>query len=86
MRLKKELKAWYSPPNRFECEDFTIMLALNKFLEIMKTLENFGFVAQKINPSKFTVIVDEANIVAVSSNRSWSRSPYIRMNKVQGTR
>jgi hypothetical protein len=44
------------------------MLALNQFLEIMKTLENFGFVAQKINPSKFTVIVDEANIVAVSSN------------------
>jgi hypothetical protein len=50
----------------------------------MKALKKFRFVSKEINPSKFTEIINEANIIIVSSNRSWSRTPYIREHKVQG--
>jgi hypothetical protein len=35
----------------------------------MKFLENFRFVAQQVNPSKFTKIINEANIKIVLANR-----------------
>jgi hypothetical protein len=62
---------------------FSIKETFNKVLEIMKTLKNFRFVSTKINPCKLTKIINKAHIVIVSSNRSWSRTPYIREDKVQ---
>jgi hypothetical protein len=50
----------------------------------MEALKNFRFVSKKVNPSKFAKIINKAHIVIVSSNRGWSRTPYIRENKVQG--
>jgi hypothetical protein len=43
----------------------------------MEALKDFRFVPKKINPSEFAKIINEANIIIVSSNRGWSRTPYI---------
>jgi hypothetical protein len=62
---------------------FLIKETFNMVLEIMKTLKNFRFVSKKINPCKLTEIINKAHIVIVSSNISWSGTPYIREDKVQ---
>jgi hypothetical protein len=49
----------------------------------MKFLKDFRFVFQQVNPRKFTEIIDETNIIIVSSNRGGSWSPYIRKIQVQ---
>ena len=49
----------------------------------MKMLKNLRFVPKEINPSKFAEIINETNIIIVSSNRGWSRTPYIREHEIQ---
>ena len=61
-------------------------LPFNKILEITKALKNFGFMAQKIEPNKFGMIINKTDIIIVASNRSWGRPPYIRKNEVHRTR
>jgi hypothetical protein len=34
----------------------------------METLKNFGFVANKVDPGKLGVIIDETNIIIESTN------------------
>jgi hypothetical protein len=43
----------------------------------MKFLKDFRFVANKIDPSKFTKIISKADIIIVSSYRSRYRTPHI---------
>ena len=40
---------------------------------------------QKLNPCKFAIIIDETHIIIIASNRSRSRAPNIRENKIQRT-
>jgi hypothetical protein len=44
----------------------------------MDFLKNFRFMAKKINPNKFTLIIDETHIVFISPNGVRRRPPYIR--------
>jgi hypothetical protein len=83
--LKEGIQALILPtPISLHGNDFPIQQAFNKFLKVNEVLKNFRFVSKKVNPSKFAKIINKAHIVIVSSNRSWSRTPYIRENKVQG--
>ena len=40
---------------------------------------------QKINPCTFAIIIDETDIIIIASNRSRSRAPNIKENKIQRT-
>jgi hypothetical protein len=52
-------------------------------LELGELLKDFEFEMQEINPSEFTKITNETNIILLSSKgvRSWP--PYIRKNKLK---
>jgi hypothetical protein len=52
-------------------------------LENMKLGENLSFMFQQINPSKFGVIINGAYIVAITTNRTRSRTPHIGENKLK---
>jgi hypothetical protein len=83
--LKEKIQVLILPtPISLHGNDFPIQQAFNKFLKVNEVLKNFRFVSKKVNPSKFAKIINKAHIVIVSSNRGWSRTPYIRENKVQG--
>ena len=51
---------------------FAPKFAFNKLLEIEKDLVYFMAFFEKINPSKFTIIINKAYIVLVFANR-WRR-------------
>jgi hypothetical protein len=55
----------------------------NEILEIKKILEHLRLVLEKIDPSEFAKIINEANIVFISTNGLTGRTPYIRKNQLQ---
>jgi hypothetical protein len=71
-----------TPPIRLDSNYFPVKEPFNKVLKIGKSLKHFGFVAKQIDPSKFTEVINEANIVIVSAKGTWGRTPYIRKNKI----
>ena len=48
--------------------DFPIKFSLNQVLKVPKNLENIRFLFKKIYPSIPTIIINEANIVGVSTH------------------
>ena len=60
-----------------------IILTLNHALEVMKTLKDFRFIAQQIDPRKLAKIINEAHIIGVPANRSRSRPPHITKHKLK---
>jgi len=58
-----------SPPICLDSYNFAIELSFNKILKIVKALKTFIFMAQKVNPSKFAVVIDETDIIIVTPNR-----------------
>lgn len=72
----------FTTPVGLNDHNFPIEHAFYKILELMKLLKNFRFKLDKINPGKFTEIINEANIVLPSSNRNRRRAPNIRKNKL----
>jgi hypothetical protein len=88
MRLKKELRAWYSPPPPISLDstNFSVELTFNKMLEIIATLKNLILISQQIYPNKFTKVVNKAHIIRVPTYRCRSRPPHIREYEVHGTR
>jgi hypothetical protein len=54
----------------------------NEILEIKKILEHLRLVLEKIDPSEFAKIINEANIVFISTNGLTGRTPYIRKNQL----
>jgi hypothetical protein len=67
----------FSSPIRLNSKDFATKLPFGKALEVMKALKYFRFMTQHVNPRKFAVIIDKANIIIMMSNRSGGRAPYI---------
>jgi hypothetical protein len=51
--------------------------ALNMGLEFLKVLKNFGFVFDKVNPSKFAKIVNKTHIILEPANGFGRRASYI---------
>jgi hypothetical protein len=72
-----------STPICLNSSDFSTKLSLNKILKVIETLKNFGFVAQKIYPNIFAMIINKAHIISFLSNRTRGRPPHIRKNLIQ---
>ena len=88
MRNTKSLKEGiesliFATPVRLDGKDFAIELSFNKCLKILKYLKNIRMTFEKIDPSEFAEIIDEANIVSMCTNRGGGRTPYIRKNELQ---
>jgi hypothetical protein len=49
-------------------------------LELQKYTRSLRRIMDKINPRKFVEIINEANMVFITTNRCWSRSPNIYEN------
>src|SRR6266540_2252413 len=52
-----------SSPVRLDRDNFSVKETLHKSLEFNKFTKNFGFKFQRMDPSKFTVIINETNII-----------------------
>jgi hypothetical protein len=58
-------------------QDFSIEGVLNKTLKGVEDMKHFRFVANKINPSMFTKVINKVNIVILSSDRRGCMTPNI---------
>ena len=61
-----------------DIKDFSVKLAFNKCLKIMKNLKNVIKFFKKVDPSEFTIVIYETNIVSMSTNGRRARTPYIK--------
>jgi hypothetical protein len=59
-------------------------LPFNKTLELLKLMKHLGFELDEINPGEFTKVIDEDNIILLSTDRFWCRTPDIGIDKLQG--
>jgi hypothetical protein len=50
----------------------------NKIFEFSEFLEHLGLMFEQIDPCEFTKVINEANIIFISSNGITGRVPYIR--------
>ena len=67
--FKKGIKRLvFSTPISLDIMNFSTKLSFYKVLEIMKELKNSRFMAQEINPCKFTEIINKAHIIIVLTN------------------
>ena len=69
-------------PVRLESKDLFIKGSFNMILKIMKAGKNIRFILNKIDPSKLAIVINEAYIILVASNRSTSRTPHIGENEL----
>jgi hypothetical protein len=69
-------------PIRLNGNNLVIKLSLNKMLEFQKVFKHLGLRMKQINLSKFIIIIDEANIVFLTTKRINSSTPHIRKNKL----
>jgi hypothetical protein len=51
-------------------ENFSIKESLSKGLKLSKFLKDFRFMLKQIDPCKFTVIINKANIISISPTNS----------------
>ena len=58
-----------SSPVTLDCNDFLVKLTFNKFLEFLEDREDFGFELKQVYPCKFTIVINKANIIFLSSKR-----------------
>jgi hypothetical protein len=80
---KKRIKSLiFSSPITLHSKDFLIELSLYHGLKILKLMKNIRLVLNKIDPGKFTKIINEAYIIAISSDRLNGRTPYIREDEL----
>ena len=67
--LKEGIELLISPPLvGLDSNNFAIKLAFYKCLKIFEHLKNVGSFLEEINPRKFAVVINEANIICVSTH------------------
>ena len=57
-----------------DSNDFAVELAFNKSLEVLK---NVGSFLKEIDPREFTIVINETDVIRVSTNRSGCWAPNI---------
>ena len=67
----------FATPIGLHGEDFSIKLSFYESLKLMKSLEHFRFMFEKIDPNEFTIVVNETHIILIFPKRITHRSPYI---------
>ena len=94
MRARHIMFNAYATEERFElfilpslvtldCQDFSVKVSFNKFLELLKYRENFRFVLDQINPTKLAIVINETDILFFPSKRISGMTPYITKDKFQ---
>jgi hypothetical protein len=73
-----------STPISLYRNNFSVKESFNKILEQMKSLKHIRFELEKINPSEFTIIINEVDIIFISSNETRCRTPNIRKMSSKG--
>jgi hypothetical protein len=71
-------------PIRLNSKNLSIKPPFNKTLKLLKLLKHLGFELDEINPGEFSKVIDEANIILLSADRFWCRTPDIGVDKLQG--
>jgi hypothetical protein len=71
----------FTTPISLDCKDFLAKQMFNKILELSEFLKHLRFVLEKIDPHKFTIIINESNTIFIFSNRLTCRTPNIGENK-----
>jgi hypothetical protein len=71
-----------APPVRLKCRDLLVKQSFNKILKLLEFMENFRFVLKQIDPSEFAKVINETNIIFISSNRIASKTPNIRKDEL----
>jgi hypothetical protein len=56
-------------PICLHCNNFPIKESLDKGLKLMEFLKHLGFELNKIDPRKFTKVINETHILIVSASR-----------------
>jgi hypothetical protein len=56
-------------PVRLNNKNLSIKLSFNKALELLKLLKHLKFELDEINLGEFTKVIDEANIILLSTDR-----------------
>jgi hypothetical protein len=67
----------FSSPIRLDGQNLSIQDALHMLLKNVKLSKHLGLMFQEKNSSVFGEIIDEANIISVSANRTRRRTPHI---------
>jgi hypothetical protein len=71
-------------PVQLNSRNLSIKLSFNKTLDLLKLLKHLRFELDEINPGEFTKVINEANIILLSADRFWCRTPDIGIDKLQG--
>jgi hypothetical protein len=71
-------------PDCYNCKDLLVKQSFNKILELLKFLENFRFMLKQIDPSEFAKVINETNIIFISSNRIASKTPTLENMSSKG--
>jgi hypothetical protein len=59
---------------------FLVKQPFNKILELLKFLENFRFISKQINSCELAKIINETNIIFISSNRQVGPQTLVKMS------
>jgi hypothetical protein len=72
-------------PIGLHSNNFAIKKAFNESLKFSQSLENLILEFNKIDLSKFTIVINKTHIILIPTRRFSSRTPHIRKkNKFQG--
>jgi Fe2+ transport system protein B len=58
-------------------DDLVLEKALYMFLELNENIKDIRLALNKIQPSKATISINETDIIFVTTDRSFSRTPHI---------
>jgi formylmethanofuran dehydrogenase subunit A len=65
----------FPSPIHLHCNDLPIKKMFHMLLKDMKLREHLRFMLQKKDPGKHGVIINEAYIVAMFTDRTWGKPP-----------
>ena len=82
--IKERMKFFIlSSPVSLHSYNFTIKESLNQFLKFMELFKHLRLILKKIDPGELAIIINKANIIFLSIDRTRSRTPDIRKYKFQ---
>jgi hypothetical protein len=61
--------------------DLGVKEVLNVCLKLEENALNINSINHKMNPCKFCKVINKINVIFITINKNWSRTPNIRMNE-----
>jgi hypothetical protein len=72
----------FPTPVRLHTLNFRVKESFYMSLELGKDLLCFSAIMHEVNLREFTKIINETDIVFITTNRDWGRTPDIRKNEL----